>query len=291
MLSAEPGAKSTEVGIKFGLAWYPAREALTSIFIGRHRCRRKKSGSYLPSVSKAIALGILGLVPHTTLLGQFDVGLTAGAYAYALHIDVSNGYVDETPSLPLAASLFYRSRSKGAGSFFMEMSAGRKEFDLLLDQGGLGGGVETNLAVRLDQLYFTLGPEFGKDPVTFRIGIQFGWILGGSMEGSSRSWSMYSPPQGYWGSDTIPTQRPDLFKGDTRLLFAFRYNHKVGDRGSLVLDPLMSLPLGSMLKDENIKLRSADLGLRVGYAFRFNGRGVFSDLRERARSRADQPTP
>ena len=225
----------------------------------------------------ALALALVSSLPSA---GQFDLGVGVGGYLYQMSISGSYGSpsVTSEQSFPMTASLFYRDRIAAKGNFFAEVDWRHREFTAHLDEGSHGGGTFTTLNARLDHLYFTLGPEFGRSTLTFRVGLQLGWLVGGSMAGTSRNWSIFPPPQGDWSRDTIPLQAPTRFNGDQRLLIAFRYTPSIRRTMGFTIDPFLSLAVSSMLRSGN-KIGGIDAGLRVGVLWRRNGRGFWSRLR------------
>ncbi len=226
---------------------------------------------------------------------QFDLGLGTGGYLYVLQAtDPSGGSpsVTSEQAFPINVCLSYRDRRPSAANFFAEVDWRRREFTAHLDEGGLGSGTYSIYDTRLDHLYFTFGPEYGRRSLRFRVGLQLGWLMGGWMEGTTRGWSIYPPPEGNWSRDTIPKQNPDRFCGDQRLLFAFCYSHSLNGTMSLAFDPYMSVSLSSMVVSEN-RIRGIDFGLRIGVSHHRTGRGFWTRLRAgplRVRMKEPRPT-
>lgn len=232
-------------------------------------------------VRKRVLMAI-GIAGAATCAAQFDVGPMAGGYLYVLNASDGSGgspSVGSGQAFPATASFFYRDRRPTNGNFFAELDWRHRAFIAHLDEGGLGGGTRTDLDVRLDHLYLTFGPEFGRRSMTFRIGLQLGWLLGGSMEGTSHGWSMYPPPQGDWSKHTITGSVQEQFKGDQRLLLAARYQRALNGTLSLSVDPFISSSLSSMLVSGDNVIRGVDLGVRVGISRHFTGRGFWTRMR------------
>lgn len=226
-----------------------------------------------------LLVALIGLA--RVVQAQFEVGLAGGGYLYKLTASDPDGspHITSDQTFPLNACLSYRDRRASVANFFAELDWRHREFTAHLDEGGHGGGTRSVWDTRLDHLYFTVGPEYGRKSLTVRVGLQLGWVIGGSMEGTTSSWSIYPPPEGNWSKDTIPDQRPDRFRGDQRLLFAFRYTRALGESWNLSFDPFMSLSLSSMLASSDNQIRGFDLGLRIGVMRYRNGRGFWTRLR------------
>ncbi len=215
---------------------------------------------------------------------QFEWGVGAGAFTHVLSGSSEGSPV--APSVSNAAgarpllALFYRERSKHMANFFAELSLLRSTFSTEIRSGGHYGSTKY-LDVRLDDLYLTLGPEFGSDNAGLRIGMQIGFLVNGRQEGSMQSESSLSGLS--W--QTIPPSKADDFTGDLRFLASFHYKLPLKSRLGLCIDPFLSLPLSSILKGQDPKLVSQQMGFRLGVFRKSEKGGAWKALRGAAPNR------
>lgn len=156
------------------------------------------------------------------LLAQFQLGAGGGVFYSDLwgRSDVSPNEPTFThvPNFSPTAAVHYRERAGRTSNFFADLGYMRRSFSTHISSGGLGGGTDEYLNVRLDHIYLTFGPEFGTDAFSARVGLQFGCLANSRMEGRSTSWSMGSGSS----SRTIAASEASDFTGDVRFLFGFR---------------------------------------------------------------------
>lgn len=160
---------------------------------------------------------------------QYDVGVSLGAYGYEMRTGSrsrgGSGY-GSAQALPIIASVWYRERGENWMRFGLEIQWTRKVFHANYSTGGLGFGTNYRSDIRIDLLHVNVLQEVRIDrsgQFLFRIGPQFGFLVGGSEAGSFVGWSMLSSGT----SGTIGGERFHRhFKGDIRWLMSFGYCRK-----------------------------------------------------------------
>lgn len=199
-------------------------------------------------------------------------------------------------SIPWTMDVYYREQGPKAVRFATGLQVVRREFFAKYDGGGLGYGSGKAVDVRLDMLYWNLQPEIcvnERGSLVFRLGPQFGWLLRGTMEGRSSTWSQGSPGSGPPSSITSELQRryTSDFKGDIRFLFGFGFRLPLGERTALTIDPYWSTALTSMLDPEvaSISMRGYDAGVMVGMSWQHRGRGLWPGRRAGASNGTKEP--
>ncbi len=226
-----------------------------------------------------------------TLIGQFEYGAGGGVYHGDMwKVDFMPVRPDKGPSF--TAALYFRDRSNPVANFFAELAWVRRDFSVHFDDIWPGGGVRTDLDVKLDHLYLTLGPEFGnaKGTLTFRSGTQIGRFLGGTANGISNRWSMYSGPNEV---QSATGRARDYFCGDIRWFTALRVSVRAWKKFSLTLEPFMSVSVSPMSWAQS-SVRSLDSGLRIGVlrgAERTKSRERFRSFWKRLRAGSPNAKP
>lgn len=193
-------------------------------------------------------------------------------------------------------AVYYREQGPRTVRFATGLQVVRREFFAKYDGGGLGAGYGKEVDVRLDVLYWNLQPEIRmneRGSLVFRLGPQFGWLLNGTMEGNSSSWSQGSPGSTPPTSDTSELQRryASDFKGDIRFLFGLGFRLPLGEATALTIDPYWSTAVTSMLDPEvaSIAMRGYDAGVLVGLSWRHPGQGFWPWLRAGAPGSRTKP--
>lgn len=211
---------------------------------------------------------------------QFELGAGAGAYTQQLRMRVGSSggpYVRNDHTVLPSLTLAFRDRSKTKGNLFLELTWMRRMFFTHLDNSGLGGGTRTDLDVQLHQLCLAFGPEWGQGRTTFRVGMQFSALTGGSAIGTQQGWSMY-PHAGGSPQREIVADARDYFGSDLHLLFALRIVRPMTDRLLTSIEPCIALPISPFYDDGNT-ISSIDLGIRVNILRRFKARGLWPRIR------------
>lgn len=224
-------------------------------------------------------LTLVGILACLNSSAQFEWGGGVGAFAQQLIVlDMGSGasYLENTKTVLPSLGIAFRDRSPTKSNLFLELAWMHRSFFAHLDDSGKGGGVRTDIDVRLEQLYFTFGPEWGRGRNTFRLGPQFGWLLGGRVVGTEKSWAMYPQPNGDTTRE-IDTAAGAYFKGDFHLLLAGRITRQVMDRLSISMEPFLAWPLVRMSSEANV-VHSIDLGLRVNLFRSYASRGLLPRL-------------
>ena len=231
------------------------------------------------------AIGLcLALAFPLPSVAQFEWGVGGGVFIHTF--SGSSGVSPFAPSVsneggirPVMA-LTYRERSEHTGNFFAEASLLRSSFSTEIYSGGHYGSTKY-LDVRLEHLYLTFGPEFGTATAGLRFGLQLGFLVNGHEEGKV---AIQSPDTSLtW--KTIPPSSANDFKGDLRFLVALHYNLRLKGRVGLCIDPFVSMPLTSILKGEEQKLKSQQMGVRLGVFKKVEKGGVWKALRSTAQDR------
>lgn len=227
---------------------------------------------YFRSV-RALVLSFMLLVAAQYARGQFEVGIGAGAFQSAMRMgDTGSGSPWIRPSSAPAhtAALYYRDQLPSIANFFAEVSWSRRAFMVHFDNSGRGGGVVTDLDVKMDVLHLCFGPEFGTRVFSFRGGIQIGRFLGGTATGIIKTWSMSPGPT---TTEEASGHARDYFNGDIRMLAALRLSLRLGAQFSIIIDPYMSVSISSMSRQSN-SIHGIDAGIRLGF-FRFSSSAGF----------------
>lgn len=226
------------------------------------------------------ALTLLLVLKMMTACAQFEFGAGAGVFTQLLRMrneGSGSPYLkNDHPALP-SLTIAFRDRSKTKGNLFLELTWMRRMFFAHLDNSGLGGGTRTDLDVTLDHLYMAFGPEWGQGRVTFRVGVQFSAVLGGSAIGTQKGWSMYPQPGGHPQREIVANAR-DYFGSDLHLLFAVRITRPMTDRLLISIEPCLAPPI-SPLRDDGNTISSIDFGIRVNILRTFKARGLWPRIR------------
>ncbi|MBK6829697.1 MAG: hypothetical protein IPG92_02640 [Flavobacteriales bacterium] len=226
------------------------------------------------------ALTLLLVLRMMTACAQFELGRVEVRSRSSLRVRVGSSgrpYVkNDHPVLP-SFTIAFRDRSKTKGNLFMEFTWMRRMFFAHLDNSGRGGGTWTDLDVKLDHLYLAFGPEWGQGRSTFRVGMQFGAVLGGSAIGTQQGWSMHPQPGGNPQRE-IRANAGDYFGWDLHLLLAVRITRPITDRLLISLEPCLAPAISPFFDDGNT-ISSIDFGIRVNILRTFKARGLWPRIR------------
>lgn len=225
-------------------------------------------------------LTLLLVLNVMTACAQFELGAGAGAFTQLLRMrneGSGSPYLKNDHRVLPSLSIAFRDRSKTKGNLFLELTWMRRMFFAHLDNSGLGGGTRTDLDVKLDHLYLAFGPEWGQGHTTFRVGMQFSVLMGGSAIGTQQGWSMYPQPGGNPQREIVANAR-DYFGSDLHLLFAVRITRPITDRLLISIEPCLAPPISPFFDDSN-PISSIDFGIRVNVLRTFKARGLWPRIR------------
>lgn len=247
---------------------------------GTDKVAVKSSTFYIGPMRSLSRLVFLVVFVPMVSRAQFELGAGAGAFTQLLRLqNQSSGspYLrNDHPLLP-SLTVALRDRSTTKANLFMDITWMRRMFFAHLDNSGLGGGTRTDLDVRLDHLYLAFGPEWGQGRTTFRIGMQFSAVVGGSAIGTQQGWSIYPQPGGNPQREILASAR-EYFGSDVHLLIAVRMTRPISDRLLISFEPCLAPPLSAFHRDGNA-ISSIDLGMRVNILRGFGARGLWPRIR------------
>lgn len=230
-----------------------------------------------PFPTRSLALATLFMA--TMASAQFDLGLSAGAYAFTIRprgstSAIQNSYSPKGDPLP-TISLSYNERTTvKSADLTLAMDYVYKEFHASLYSGGHYGSY-TELDLQLHLLYFTVAPDIHLDPggnSALRIGLQFGTLLSGHEHGTRLDQGV-DPNGAYYRTLEQVNGRTNLVGGDLRALFGLRATPLINGRRWLMVDLYSSFALSGLVRGE-ASSRGVDVGVRAGYLLHCTGRAL-----------------
>lgn len=212
---------------------------------------------------------------------QYEVGVSGGVFISEMYTPTSaNRPVTYAPgpSTPYAISAWYRERGEKRVGLGLGLQWTHRSFRADYFEGGLGGGTDYSATVNVNFIHLNIGPEVRLDRngrLCFRTGPQFGFLVGGTSDGTKYSWSMGGPSSRSTFNDE---EIRSTYRGDLRWLFGLGIWSALSQRFSLSLDPYASLGITSLHQDPTV-MKSMDAGLKVSVGLRVQRRPFWESLR------------